>query len=165
MLRWSVVVISLLLLAIVFLWAVRYLRRSEEEEVDEIRESVFSPQIMRDQLAELLRRWRGGSAPTAYLPLEGEVEPRRRVRAVYQALLARASLAGLPRAPAKTPTEYQSDLLALAPTSTDALAIVTTGYERARYAAEAPTEGEVEAVEAAWARIGREDLPPAKPSS
>ncbi|MBK8048436.1 MAG: DUF4129 domain-containing protein [Anaerolineales bacterium] len=163
MLRWSVVVIALLLIAIAFLWAVRFLRQSEAEDMDEIRESVFSPQIMRDQLAELLRRWRGGSVHADYLSLEGEVDLRRRVRAVYQALLARAALAGIPRAPAKTPTEYQADLLAMAPTSTDALAIVTTGYERARYAAETPTDGEVEAVEAAWARINREGDLPAKP--
>jgi len=161
--------LAVLLLAIGLLFA-RALRRllageGEEGGVEEVRESILSRNLLRQQLARLWRDWlnwlrrRTQSVFNPFLSLEGEPPTRRAVRAVYQALLAAARERGLPRLRHQTPGEYRHGLEAELPTEGDALAVITEGYVQARYDAEPPDVEQAGRVLQAWEQLEGELAP------
>lgn len=131
---------------VVLLWLA--LRRYQAVVVtaggDETRESVFSGELLLQQLRQLFAR--PATPPTMnYLPLSGEVaDPRRVVRAAYQAMLTWAQAAAEPRAPGQTPQSYAQALGQRYPHAQDSLTHLTAIYLQARYAAEAPTPAQAQ---------------------
>jgi hypothetical protein len=133
----------------------RYVRRSEDG-VEETRELIWSADLMRDEwhaLVQRLRRGRrrDGQQGPAFLSLRGVEADRRRVRQVYQQLLARAGDQGLPRPPGATPHEYGAAL-------NDRYAApewrtITDAYIRARYAAVPLSPSLASQVEADWQKL------------
>ncbi len=155
--RWLGLTVLLVGLAIAFYLALRRLRAAAREADEEARDSIFSSELLSDQAGNLLQnvlnRLRGVARANPFLPLDGEPDSRRAIRAVYQALLAGASQRGHPRRPSHTPVEYGSRLSREKALGEDDLATITSGYLAARYAPDAPSRAEAERVEAAWLRL------------
>lgn len=187
--RWLGLVIIGIITLVVFALVIRRLSTSDTEVLDEERESILSADLLQDQLSSLWDRLRGRfqtqDADDPFMPLDGE-ESRRRIRAVYQRLLAAAHDVGQPREPAATPVEYEERLTrtrqdagsinsALQTSAHDVegdeltnlrdfygqryvaqLERITAGYVAARYGDEAPPSSVAADVEAAWQEIQRD---------
>lgn len=116
--RWLGLAIIAVITLIVFAIVIRRLASNKVEVQDEERESILSADLLQDQLGNLwdrLRgRFRGQDPDDPFLALDGD-ESRRRIRAVYQALLRMTNELGQPRGPAWTPVEYGSRLAQTTP--------------------------------------------------
>ncbi len=162
--RWIGLAVLLVIIFVVFVLVLRRLRAAAENEPEEIHESIYSNDLLQDQLAAfwqgMLNRF-GGGAPVgpAFADLTGETDTRRTIRAVYQRLLARAADSGHPRASAQTPLEYAPDLAETWPQPADAIQVITAGYVEARYAADPPSVETARAVTTAWDEIERAQTP------
>ena len=109
--RWFGLLGVLALVALAFAAALRILRKRDDEDEDEVRETVLSQALLRDQAASLWRRWRDRCARTSdgdgpFFSLAGEHAARRRIRAAYQAFLAAMTAQEHPRARRQTPYRY-----------------------------------------------------------
>lgn len=157
--RWLGILGLILVIGLAFALALRRFWSRETEEVEETRELIFSRDLVGEQLASLWRRWRerfrrtSRKAMNPFLPLDGESQPRRAIRALYQALLAMAKERGYPRGRGQTPMEYQRTLSAVLPNARAPLAIMTRGYIQARYGVREPSTEQVEEVRRAWDRV------------
>lgn len=156
--RWLGLAGVVIAIVVIFALALRYVRKSSGDEVEETRETVFTRELLEEQLASLWSRWYPRRRPShahrsPFLSLEGEEENRRAVRSLYQALLALAKQLGYPRSQAQTPTEYKSLLATLWPVDESAWNVVTEGYVAARYGLQAPSTEEVEQMRQAWSKI------------
>lgn len=158
LLPWLGLALVVLIIALAFALALRRLQRPASDDVDETREIILSRGLLGAQLAGLrngLRRARGAAAPllNPFLSLDGEAEPRRRIRAIYQAFLSAMQLGGHERQPGQTPAEYKETARTVLPDAAAALDTVTTAYEQARYAAQAPTTAAADRTDKAWSQI------------
>ena len=173
--RWMGLAIGIGLVLIAFALAVRRLRTVPAAVEDEIRESILTTDLLQEQLSGLWRRWFGRRrSPTdPFLSLAEEAPARRRIRAIYQQLLAGAATVGAARTPAETPGEYAEHLRHQFPIMTSrhskeygtehgkeqsfahgrALATITAAYHQARYAPNEPDQNMQGAVEAAWTQV------------
>jgi hypothetical protein len=157
--RWVGLTGLILVIGVVFALALRRFWKGAGEEIDETRETILSRDLLQAQLSALWRNWRDRfrRAPERvfdpFLSLEGEVDARRAIRAIYQALLGAAKARGLPRSRSQTPLEYQRTLEEALPDAQDALNTITDGYQRARYAPQPPGAEHVEWVRQAWDRL------------
>ncbi len=153
--RWVALVLVLVVIFVIFVLVLRRLRSESPGEADETRESIYSADLLQDQLAALWSRLRGGfsraTAPLFY-DLSGETDSRSAIRAVYQRLLLRAAEAGSVRAAAQTPLEYQRDLQRHLSAAAQ-LDTITRGYVEARYADTPPSPQMAAAVEEAWRQM------------
>ncbi|MCC6456752.1 MAG: DUF4129 domain-containing protein [Caldilineaceae bacterium] len=155
-LRWVGLAGLVVVILVVFALALRYFRSSRGDEVEETRETVFTSELLQDQLSSL---WQSllQRLPRArrdpYLSLEGEPDNRRAIRALYQALLARANALGFPRARAQTPIEYEAYLSTIYPGDKSAWRVMTDVYLDARYSLQTPSSEQVEQMRQAWERV------------
>jgi len=134
----------------------RYTRRDDEEGVEETRELIWSPELMREEWRALIRRLRrrqpaARRAQSPFLPLLGVERNRRTIRHIYQQLLAWAGDHGLPRPPGATPHEYAASL-------DDHYAApewhsITEAYTRARYTLDPLPPELAGQVQADWVRL------------
>ena len=157
-LRWIGLGVLLLSIAFIFVYVVRRFQHENEEQVEEARESIYSGDLLQEQLSALWQSWLGRRRrppppQSPYLALDGEPPTRRAIRAVYQALLAKASALGLPRQREQTPREYQLTLERHLPEAHDALSAITDSYLVARYAPEEPTSEQAEEARRAWGHL------------
>jgi hypothetical protein len=148
-----------LMIVTVFLIAMRRRKTRLTSGIVEARESVWSWDLMKEQLASLLRRPRRDASPPPFLPLLGDaVDPRLAIRAAYQNLLALALEKGYPRASAETPYSYIRKLLTLVPDQEQTLRTITDAYVVARYSQQPPSSAQAtaawEAVEQIRASLG-----------
>lgn len=114
-LPWVALLLTGLGLVIAVTIALRLMRRKPEESYVETRESVFSADLLQEQLSSLWQRLRGTGDDTGHAPfvsLAGEEDRRRAVRAIYQEFLARMQAAGHPRPRQQTPAAYGKRLQA-----------------------------------------------------
>jgi hypothetical protein len=128
----------LVLVGLLFAWALRWFQVRDEEGVKESRELIWSLNLIRTQLASLLRRHAKSQPLFAALPNRPE-DPRLVVRAAYRRLLEMGLQLGQPRQPGQTPADYLATLVSLWPQEAEALRTITEAYTAARYSAEAPT--------------------------
>ena len=146
-------VLAIAAIVILFVLAVRRYQAVTEDDVAETHEGILSIDLLKAQLAELLRRRRRpASATSPYLPLAGDA-PEIRVRRTYQQLLHWAAAGGHTRAPGMTPDHYRDHLSAAYPTLGVHIATITTAYCLARYAFMSVPEAEAERAAAAWQQI------------
>jgi hypothetical protein len=131
------VAVLLALLAVFFIIAVRRLRLfGLNDSADETRESIFSRDLLWQQLKTLLAR-RAVASPIAtppFLALDPfSNDPRLIVRRAYQDLLVWAQARQQSRNPQQTPAHYARSLGHTWPTARPALETLTDAYLRARY--------------------------------
>lgn len=143
----DIVLIALLLILGVWL-VLRRLRPPPPTDSNEVRESVFSRDLLMDQLRGWLSRFRSKPAPPPpYLTLKGD-DPRLRIRRAYQSLLVWATLHNLNRSPSETPALFLHRLTRQETDRQSAVSALTHAYERARYGGEADTPTLAEATAA-----------------
>ncbi|MEX1019664.1 MAG: DUF4129 domain-containing protein [Litorilinea sp.] len=185
-LPWLALLVIAVGLALAVVAALRILRRSSQESYIETRESVFSTDLLQDQLSSLWQRLTGrGGTPVAdpFFSLENEEARRRTIRAIYQEFLAHMQALGQPRAPHLTPTGYGAYLATVPALGSStgagvngvndekdgyagAVETLTRGYIQARYGDNPPTADEVAAVERAWQQLRARVQPaPSTPSN
>ncbi len=152
------ILLIVLIVTLVFWLAVRrLLLLTNQNAVEETRESIFSGDLLLRQLKNLFAR--KGKPPLPgppYLSLTGpRDDPRLIVRRAYQSMLDWAKAAGRPRAPKQTPIMYADSLTQSAPQHGDAIATLTRAYLTARYAADAPSLEDARQAEAAMVGLQR----------
>jgi hypothetical protein len=145
---------TLVAIFILFVLAIRRFRTGgDEEDVAETHESILSLDLLKAQLAELLRRGQRGAAEVApYAPLTGD-DAATRVRRIYQQFLQWAAAEGHTRLPGMTPDHYCEVLSAAYPAQQAHFAVITQTYRTARYGGSALTEADAVAAAAAWQHI------------
>lgn len=153
--RWIGLAIGIGVVILIFALALRRLQAEPKTDEDEIRESILTVDLVQEQLSDLWNRWFGRKrgAHDPFLSLDGETDARRRVRAIYQQMLASAAAIGNARTPAETPHEYADHLEESLHTREQALATITAAYHQARYAPDEPNAAQGEAVNAAWVAL------------
>jgi hypothetical protein len=146
----------LLLVAVILIFALAFRRFKTlfKDEVEESREIIFSMDLLKEQLAQLLgRRTKANAAPPEpFVCIEGD-DPRAQIRRTYQALLAWAAAQGVPRSPGQTPGEYLSSLDQVLPSYIDPISTITTAYVQARYSAALISPALADQVVHAWQAI------------
>jgi hypothetical protein len=156
-LRWIGLAGLVVVLLVIFALALRYFRSSRGDDVEETRETVFTRELLQEQLSSLwqsLLQRLPHAQRAPYLSLEGETENRRAIRALYQALLAQAKSLEMPRARAQTPSEYESYLTErYADGDKSAWKVMTEKYVAARYSLQTPSTEQVEQMRQAWERV------------
>jgi hypothetical protein len=159
-LRWVALAVLICAVALVFALVLRRLAaRGGVKDVDEIRESLVSRDLIQSQISEawrgLVSRFSRGrrEEPQPFLSLAGEVDARRVVREVYQSMLAVAKEHGRPRPPSQTPNEFAAALAELWAADSHTLDAITDGYVQARYASDPPSLEQAHLVLQAWRRI------------
>lgn len=143
------------LIAWIFVTAVRKRKRETlvEDKVIETRETILSLDLVRGQLQGLLNSLQRPRTPPLFVETGAIEDPRRMIRDIYQKLLARGIALELPRSRGQTPNAYQQTLGYLCPEEQKALEILTSAYETARYGLVPPSHEQVQAAQAAFARI------------
>jgi hypothetical protein len=147
-------VLAVVVIIVIFVLAFRHFRRSSEDDVAESHESILSLDLLKAQLAQLLRR-KGASncsEPEPFATLNGD-DPRMRIRHIYQALLVWSTEQGVVRPPGMTPSRYQTLLSSAFPDHDEQFEAITAAYDLARYGAAPVAEESAIAVAAAWQEI------------
>lgn len=158
-LRWLWLLLLVVGIVVAIAIALKLMKFGDTENEDESRESVFTRDMLKDQLASLWQSWMQRLQRPAqpdhdpYLSLTGEVENRRAIRSLYQALLSLAERRGLPRKPPQTPLDYGATLETAYPADTGAWQTLTEAYMSARYAERPPSDEEVDRARQAWAHL------------
>lgn len=147
-------VLSVVVIIVIFVLAFRHFRTSSEDDVAETHESILSLDLLKAQLAQLLRRNGAGNGgePELFTVLNGD-DPRMRIRHIYQALLVWSSEQGVVRPPGMTPSRYQALLISAFPDHDEQFEAITAAYDLARYGAAPVPEESAVAVTAAWQEI------------
>jgi hypothetical protein len=150
---WSAAgVLAIAAIVLLFVLAVRRHRSVAEDDVAETHEGILTIDLLKAQLAELLRRRRTAVRPAPYLTLAGD-DPATRVRRTYQQLLAWAAANGHARAPAMTPDGYRDVLTAAYPAQGADFAAITAAYTVARYSPGLVPDADAERAVSAWQQI------------
>jgi len=145
-------------IGLIFALALRRYTRQDEEGVEETRELIWSPELLREEwralIQRLRRRGRGaGKAQSPFLPLSGVERDRRAIRQVYQQLLVWAGDQGLPRPPGATPHEYAAALDDHYPAPE--WRTITEAYTWARYAVDPLPPELAGQAQADWLRLSQ----------
>lgn len=153
LIRWVAFGIGLLIAALI-IWRFARARRAGavEESGETSRERVFSADLARRQLRDLLRRRRHGER-TRRLDLS---RPPRTVREAYRYLAVLAARQGQPRADPETATRFSARLARAWPAAADPIADLTAHYHRVRYGDHPDPGPELEAAVADWQQVWRQ---------
>jgi MFS family permease len=146
-------VLAIAAIAVLFVLAVRRYQTVAEDDVAETHEGILSIDLLKAQLAELLRRRRhSAGTPAPYLPLVGD-HPEIRVRRTYQQLLQWAADGGYMRTPGMTPERYCQFLASVYPAFAEYFAVITSAYSRARYGFLPVAVDDADRAASAWQQI------------
>lgn len=144
-----------LALAALFALAFRRFRAIGREEVSETRESILTSDLIKQQLADLLRRRRRPApVPPPFVSVTGG-DAAGQIRLTYQNLLAWAADQGLARPPGATPDEYARLLTERLGLAAEPLRALNELYLSARYGKGTVTLQDAEKATASWGEIGR----------
>jgi len=131
--------------------ALRRKKATDRAGVREDRELIWSWDLVKSQLAELLSR---RPAPAPFAELGGDRDdPLVWVRRAYQRLLALALARGRPRLPRQTPHTFLPTVNDLWPGETRNLAELTAAYTAARYGQVPPSPEQLAALKQAMERL------------
>ncbi len=156
--RWLALLAIAVVVFIIFVLVLRQLRSRAGNEEEEVRESVFSTDLLQAQLSDLWARLRSrfGPAPEEadpFLSLEGEVDTRQLIRSVYQRLLTVTQTRVSARLQAETPYRYGSRLSSQPSIDDSLMQTITVAYVEARYGDEPPSRQTAEEALRAWQQI------------
>lgn len=162
--RWVALLVIAAGVFIIFMLALRLMRSRSPTEVDDVRESVLTANLLQAQLAELWGRLRarfgpGAEEPDPFLSLAGEVDTRRLIRSIYQRLLSLAQTRAPARHLSETPYRYGGRLSEQPDFDQRAVGTITTAYNEARYGGEPPSRQTAEEAQRAWQQIEDELSP------
>jgi hypothetical protein len=143
---------------LIFALAFRRFRTYFEEDVEEVRESVLTLDLLKMQLAQIFRRKHQALEPPPFVVVVGD-DSRARIRRTYQALLARAAAQGLPRPPGMTPEEYLHFVGQTLSDRSTALATITSAYMHARYSSEQIAPAVADEAARAWEQVANTIVP------
>lgn len=154
-LRWGVIG----LLAAGALWIVvrsfRHWQELVEGTAPQSRESVWSGEVFREDLAALLRdgwqRLRGMASLRV-----GPGYSTASIRRIYASLLRLGAAMGYPRPEGATPNEHVATLRQALPDREGEVAAITEAYVRVRYGEAPTTEEDLQRVREWWERVRRE---------
>jgi uncharacterized protein DUF4129 len=146
---------ALSVIALLFYLAVRkrQTRPPVLDEVVETRETILSMNLIQKQLQGLLDGLRRRRRESLFDTLGPAGDPRRRIREMYQQVLAQAIHVGTPREKGQTPQKYGTTLSGLCPEEESSIHTLTQAYVAARYGTEPPTESQAQAASSASERI------------
>lgn len=144
-LKW--VFIALVTVAVLLVLARALFRywKGKPEEVEEVSESLWTWQVLRDDIFSILRgllqwlgRWRPARKRQAVPPPAATVEVLDEtqvfsIRELYQALLWEGRGTGQPRKPSETPYEYENRLESALDVPVPGLQAITSAYVAYRY--------------------------------
>jgi hypothetical protein len=136
---------------LIFALAFRRFKVLLEEDVEETRETIFSFDLLKEQLAQLFKRksqGQGASAPP-FAAIRGD-DARAQIRRTYQALLAFAAAHGIPRSPGQTPNEYLTSLARGMHIYLEPMMLITEAYVQARYSLTPISPDRADEVLRAW---------------
>jgi len=153
-LRGLAIVAILALIGFIVTWALRRQAVTDRAGVREDRDLIWSWDLVKSQLAELLAR-RGPPPMFAELPA-GQDDPLTRVRRAYQRLLALALARGQARPPRQTPRAFLPAVQTLWPQEAGALSDLTAAYTAARYGQVPPSAEQLAAMQQAIARLDKD---------
>jgi hypothetical protein len=145
---------GLLILAVfaaLFVLAMRRTATLTGDDVAETHEGILTLDLIKGQIADLLRRGRGAPPAPPYLALAGD-DPTTRIRRTYQQMLLWAASHDHHRAPGATPDRFAKELAAALPAHAVPIRTITAAYTAARYGA-AAAEAEAQRADAAWRQI------------
>ena len=147
-------VLAAVVIVVIFVLAFRRFRTTAEDDVAEAHESILSLDLLKAQLAQLLRRKDASNSdePEPFAALNGD-DPRMRIRHIYQALLVWSTEQGVVRPPGMTPSRYQTLLNSAFPDHDEQFEAITAAYDLARYGAAPVPEESALAVVSAWQEI------------
>lgn len=162
--RWIALLVIAAGVFIIFMLALRLMRSRSPTEIDEMRESVLTANLLQAQLADLWGRLRARFGPPAeepdpYLSLAGEVDTRRLIRSIYQRLLSLAQTRAPARLRSETPFRYGGRLTEQPDFDKRAVGTITAAYNEARYGDEPPSPQTAEEAQRAWQRLEDELSP------
>ena len=161
--HWSTIAIIVLIVVAGIAFAIYRSRRAkEEDEIEEVSESVGSWQAVKTDLLAILMaffgRFRRRKAPAVALAgppaaaLEGALSREFTVRELYQGLLYEGEKWGVTRETAETPYEYEGRLnpRVTAPADLDTL---TQAYVAERYGGAPPNAEQLTGLNQLWRRL------------
>ncbi len=164
--EWLILAAIVGLVLYIFVMAIIRLRRGDrKDDVEEIRESLWSWQTFLDDVKVWLR--------SLWLRLGGRrrkatgavVHPQRSdpqylvslsIRQIYQSLLSNAPHLGFPKGLDETPYEYLRVVEAALPSGREDLLTITEAYVKARYSGQPAMASEFQVADMAWARVQAE---------
>jgi MFS family permease len=141
---------------LIFALAFRRFKTLLEEDVEEMHETIFSFDLLKEQLARLFQRTSPAqdSEQPPFVLIDGD-DPRAQIRRTYQAVLAWATARAMPRAPGMTPNEYLRFMNQALPQHGELLSVITAAYLQARYCPAPVSVARAEEVARAWEMIVR----------
>ena len=145
-------VLTVVAIAVLFVLAVRRYQAITEDDVAETHEGILSIDLLKAQLAQLLRRRGRTQARPPYLALTGE-DAATRVRLTYQQLLQWAAAHGHERAPSMTPDGLCDLLVAAYPAHAAGFTTITAVYTQARYGSSPLSASDAERAAGEWQQI------------
>jgi hypothetical protein len=153
----GIIILGAILL--VFAFAFRRFRYLEPEEGEEIRETVFSIDLLKQQLGDLFGRSSAKKTQSVppFVVLDSD-DHRAKIRQIYQELLAWVNARGVSRPPGMTPNEFLVLLNRLLPSQSERFAVLNAIYIRARYSAASISTEDVREVTSAWESIVRAEV-------
>jgi hypothetical protein len=149
LIRWVLLIVAILLVGlIIFRIRRRATIAADANAVDESRESVFSSNLLKDQLRGLFRRGQRGPGGPHELDLD---RPPTTVRETYQYFSVLAERQAVGRLDAETPEDFARRLRAAWPGTGDDLTHLTRAYQSVRYGT-APDD-DVSTIAPPWSSI------------
>jgi hypothetical protein len=145
-------------IVLIFALAFRRFKTHMEADVEEMHETIFSFDLLKEQLARLFQRTSPAqdSAQPPFVTVDGD-DPRAQIRRTYQALLAWAAARGVPREPGQTPVEYRDALSRALHSHLEPISLITAAYLCARYSTTAMSAANAMETARAWEQITRAD--------
>jgi len=153
--KWVVVAIVVVVVIFLLFKAVQRNRaRRAKEDLDEVRESLFSWKGLRDDLKEFFgslgRHRKPAPAPVYHFD---EQDNKLNIREIYRYMQWEAGRSGIPRRHHETAEEYARRIKKFVPESSRSLTSLTHLYENVRYGEEMPTVDKETKANSLWQNL------------
>lgn len=151
--KWLVITIIIGLVIFILARAVsRFRARHAREEIEELRESLFSWKALRDDLKEMFGNMRFRRKEAAALKYNYDENPNRRleIREIYRHLQWEAGKSGMARRRHETTEEYAGRLGRFVPEGNGPLHSLTDMYENVRYGENTVPDTQIDSANSLW---------------
>ena len=153
--KWIVILVIIAAVVYILAKAIDRLRmRRPRDEFEEIHESLWSWQGLKDDLGLLLKmmgdRFRRKQGPARPKGLSDDLSLRLNIRDIYRHMLWEGGRSGVPRRPHETTSEYAGRLEKAVPESSEQLDEITGMYIDVRYGENVIPEEQVDNANVIW---------------